>query len=186
VRLKKFDLEALARDRDQLWAEAATREAAGESIRLNEDLWPLAAEEQAQRTAADSYLEQIQHHIGHVQHGKISVEDLCCILDVRGAQRTQDHNIRLNKAMTELGWRRPNKKRLVRIKGRLVSGFVIGESPWDTTVEAYRDRDGLYVIPPVRDEGAASPEGNGASAASPEGESNVVNMHRTTPRPTSF
>jgi predicted P-loop ATPase len=126
VRLKKFDLEALARDLDQLWAEAATREAAGEGIRLNEDLWPLAAQEQAQRTAADGYVEQIQHHIGHVQHGKISVEDLCCILDVRGPARTQDHSIRLNKAMTELGWRRPNAARTVRIKGNLVSGFVIG------------------------------------------------------------
>jgi predicted P-loop ATPase len=45
----KFDLEALARDVDQLWAEAAQREASGVSIRLAEELWPAAEEEQRAR-----------------------------------------------------------------------------------------------------------------------------------------
>ena len=43
VGVERFDLEALKRDRDQLWAEAAAREASGASIRLPEQLWAAAA-----------------------------------------------------------------------------------------------------------------------------------------------
>jgi hypothetical protein len=53
VRMQRFDLAALRRDRDQLWAEAVAREAKGESIRLRRELWPLAAREQRQRLADD-------------------------------------------------------------------------------------------------------------------------------------
>ena len=49
VRVKEFDLEGLAKVRDQLWAEAAALEAKGESIRLPRELWPVAAKEQAAR-----------------------------------------------------------------------------------------------------------------------------------------
>mgnify|MGYP000061447843 CR=1 FL=1 len=37
-------LDELARDRDQLWAEAAHRQAAGEAIRMDPALWPAALE----------------------------------------------------------------------------------------------------------------------------------------------
>src|SRR5262249_40564267 len=50
VRVGRFDLEALKRDLNQLWAEAAAREAApGASIRLPEALWAEAAKEQQAR-----------------------------------------------------------------------------------------------------------------------------------------
>ena len=39
VRVQRFDVDAIERDRDQLWAEAAQREAEGASIRLPEELW---------------------------------------------------------------------------------------------------------------------------------------------------
>jgi hypothetical protein len=38
VKVGVFDLGKLSRDRDQLWAEAAVREAQG-SIRLNRERW---------------------------------------------------------------------------------------------------------------------------------------------------
>ena len=41
VRCKQFDIAALRRDRDQLWAEAAAREASGASIRMEQNLWPM-------------------------------------------------------------------------------------------------------------------------------------------------
>lgn len=50
-----FDLVALTRDRDQLWAEAASREAAGESIRLASSLWGDAAAQQEARRAGDPW-----------------------------------------------------------------------------------------------------------------------------------
>lgn len=55
VRVQWFDLDALRRDRDQLWAEAATREAAGASIRLDPALWAEAATEQEARREADPW-----------------------------------------------------------------------------------------------------------------------------------
>jgi predicted P-loop ATPase len=55
VRVRQFDVEALTRDRDQLWAEAAAREAAGMSIRLDPALWADAALAQEDRRAADPW-----------------------------------------------------------------------------------------------------------------------------------
>jgi len=55
VKVTRFDLERLKRDRDQLWAEAVVREAQGESIRLPESLWPAAAKEQEQRQEIDPW-----------------------------------------------------------------------------------------------------------------------------------
>lgn len=55
VRVTRFDVDALLVDRDQLWAEAATREAAGAAIRLEEHLWAEAAQHQEQRRAEDPW-----------------------------------------------------------------------------------------------------------------------------------
>lgn len=55
VRIKRFDVARLAADRDQLWAEAAHWEAEGESIRLPLELWPDAAERQAERKEEDEW-----------------------------------------------------------------------------------------------------------------------------------
>ena len=49
VRVDRFDVAALRRDRDQLWAEAAVRERAGESIRLDPSLYKAAGLEQEAR-----------------------------------------------------------------------------------------------------------------------------------------
>ena len=59
VALDGFDVEALARDRDQLWAEAvsASRQA---SIRLSSALWADAAVEQEARRAVDPWEEVIE------------------------------------------------------------------------------------------------------------------------------
>lgn len=50
VTVGRFDVERLRRDRDQLWAEAAAREATpGTSIRLDKSLWDAAGTEQERR-----------------------------------------------------------------------------------------------------------------------------------------
>jgi hypothetical protein len=59
VPIAKFDLALLAADRDQLWAEAAVREARGESIRLQESLYSAAAVEQEARHREDPWEEII-------------------------------------------------------------------------------------------------------------------------------
>ncbi len=55
VAINKFDLAALKRDVDQLWAEAAGLEAAGESIILPEKLWPMAADVRAARVQENPF-----------------------------------------------------------------------------------------------------------------------------------
>ena len=123
VRCKQFDIAALLRDRDQLWAEAAAREANGASIRMTQNLWPMAAEEQAQRLTADPYYEALQHELGEVKQGKISSANVWEILDVKAGARGQDQSRRMADAMRALGWERPNKGNIVKIGGnRCLSG----------------------------------------------------------------
>lgn len=55
VSVDKFDVEALRRDRDHIWAEAAYREAAGESIRLDPALYSFAETQQDSRRLEDPW-----------------------------------------------------------------------------------------------------------------------------------
>src|SRR5262249_40082376 len=139
VEVKWFDLDSFRRDRDQLWAEAALREANGDSIRLYQRLWSKAAEEQKRRTLQDPFFEQLQPDLEQVTYKttnestkkeevvevldvKIASETVWEILDMRGGQRTQEHNQRMGKAMRDLGWRRANTAGTVSIDGKMVVG----------------------------------------------------------------
>jgi predicted P-loop ATPase len=129
VRCQRFDVSALHRDRDQLWAEAAAREASGVSIRLDAELWPKAAEQQAQRLTEDPWLYVLQEAFQRIKDEttskKISAGAIWEILDVRGAQQTQEASRRVGEAMRKLGWKRPNSAGLVKIDGEPVSGSGI-------------------------------------------------------------
>ena len=144
VRCQRFNITALRRDRDQLWAEAAAREARGASNRLNQELWKKAAEEQEQRLTRDPWFEALHDALGDMK-GKISMEAIWTILDVRGAQRGQEQSRRVGEAMRKLGWRRANTAGTVKIEGKLVSGFVKDEQPWQT-VEAWRSKEGNLSV----------------------------------------
>jgi predicted P-loop ATPase len=122
----RFDLDALRRDRDQLWAEAASREAKGESIRLARELWPEAAKEQRQRLADDPYVAVLANHLGQ-REGKIKAADVWEILNLHGAQLTQDAYQRSAEAMKRIGWKRPNKAGTARFDGQLMPAYVRGE-----------------------------------------------------------
>lgn len=105
VRIKQFDLVALSRDVDQLWAEAAYREAAGESIRLHPDLWQDAAEQQDERRVDDPFVELLAETLGDKQ-GKVRSIDLWNALGIAVAQRTPDQTTRVGSAMKQLGFER--------------------------------------------------------------------------------
>lgn len=116
VLIRVFDVTALRRDRDQLWAEAAAREAKGESIRLAPELWPQAAVEQKERHADDPFVAMLDKYLGNVE-GKIRAADVWTILNLSGGQLTQDVFIRSSEAMKQIGWVRPNKAGIARFNG---------------------------------------------------------------------
>lgn len=100
-----FDVKKLREDREQLWAEAAAREANGESIRLDPRFWGVAAVEQEERTVDDPWIEIIARVLGD-REGKILAADAWLLVGVPTGQATQEHNARLGKAMRALGWER--------------------------------------------------------------------------------
>lgn len=104
VKIVRFDLAALARDRDQLWAEAVEMERAGVSIELPHDLWPVAASHQEQRLAIDPFEEILFGPLLEVE-GKVRTELVWEMLGMADrAKRTQSHMTRLGAVMQKHGW----------------------------------------------------------------------------------
>jgi hypothetical protein len=106
VRIAKLDVALLRRDRDQLWAEAAAREAAGESIRLPSTLYDAASDEQARRLVDDPWAEIIEHALGIYSTGKIVTSDIWAALDLADGHKTQENNARMGEIMRAQGWER--------------------------------------------------------------------------------
>ena len=119
IPVKVVNLETLKRDRDQLWAEAAYREAAGESVRLPERLWSDAAANQEERRAVDPWKEQLVDHF----ESQDSPIDLYTVeyLPVRkvwaalGADKAiwtnNTHADRVTRIMTEFGFKKKERFR---------------------------------------------------------------------------
>ena len=122
----EFDVEALARDRDQLWAEAAAREAKGESIRLDRSLWPVAAEMQKKRMIDDPFDDLLEQALSYLD-GKISSLSVLTILNIPEAQRTPQMELRAANAMKRLGWERPANA--IWLDGKTARGYLRGAPP---------------------------------------------------------
>lgn len=103
--LQEFDLVALKRDLDQLWAEAAHAEAQGESIRLARELWPVATEVQSKYRVEDSWATMIDLAIGHI-NGRITSVDLYKIINKASGSILHTDGRRLGRAMREVGFDR--------------------------------------------------------------------------------
>jgi hypothetical protein len=98
----------LKRDRDQLWAEAAAREAEGVSIRLPKELWDAAGTEQEKHTIEEPWVEVIQELLGDIK-GKLLCGDAWLLVGMLADKRTQNHSERLGVAMKACGWERKKK-----------------------------------------------------------------------------
>ena len=74
-----IDLAGIARDRDQLWAEAAAIEASGEALTLPPTLWSIASVEQQARLAHDPWEDAIERHLSRLpdktKDGKDTVKE---------------------------------------------------------------------------------------------------------------
>jgi predicted P-loop ATPase len=136
VKIEHIDIDTLACDRDQLWAEAAYWEAQGESIRLDPALYADARAEQESRRIVDPWRDQLETVLGDVQ-GKIRCEDIWRIIDKPLSHRSQHDNNRLGAAMRDLGWER----KLVKIAGRTCRAYVRGLLPY-SPIELWKTGDG--------------------------------------------
>jgi predicted P-loop ATPase len=139
VRVEGFDLAAIRRDRDQLWAEAATREATGASIRLDPRLYHEAARSQQARRVEDPWGRLIADALGGLT-GKIDPVRLWDIVGVEKARRTQADNDRLGTIMRDLGWDR--KKRRLRGFKTTRWAYIKGESTEEKGQEIFVQWEG--------------------------------------------
>ena len=118
VRVRQFDVEALTRDRDQLWAEAATREAAGESIRLAPTLWQAAARAQEDRRAGDPWepiLEPLLAGDGVVAVEHVKVAAIWEALKLEANHLNNQHSDRVAAILQRHGF---TGKRRIRVEGK--------------------------------------------------------------------
>jgi hypothetical protein len=123
VLTREIDLDALRRDRDQLWAEAAAREAAGASLVLPENLWAEAGEEQDARLENDPWEEVLAEAV--VNKTRVHTEKLFEKLNIPVKDQADFMAKRIGTIMKRLGWHKaPNP---ISIDGRQRRGFVKDE-----------------------------------------------------------
>jgi predicted P-loop ATPase len=125
-----IDLDALRRDRDQLWAEAAAAEASGETLVIDAALWGEAAERADARLPDDPWQDLLAAvetmPVGSVERvdGELRVLTEFLLHDVlrfeRARVKTGD-NRRLAGVMRRLGWTGP---KTFRVGSRTLKGYA--------------------------------------------------------------
>lgn len=109
VTVERFELAALRRDRDQLWAEAAAREAAGASIRLASELWMAAQVHQEQRREVDPWEERLGPLFEDTN--AVPVEAVWQVLGVTMDYRNIRHSRRVAAIAQRFGFTREKVRR---------------------------------------------------------------------------
>ena len=110
VSTSDIDTEAISLNRDQLWAEAAHREAKGRSITLPQELWGVAAVEQGKRVEPDAWTDVLSNLPTSISNGREVVASgniIENVLRIPPANIQPYHYRRLAKVMITLGWKGP-------------------------------------------------------------------------------
>ncbi|MGA2164486.1 MAG: VapE domain-containing protein [Solirubrobacteraceae bacterium] len=122
----RIDLERLARDRDQIWGEAAALEARGATTTLDPTLWAAAGAMQASRREADPWDDLLEvldlkgtqgvtiapSGDGRGHERRVSTGDIWTLrLQLDPGRLTTATSKRLASAMKRLGWDGPKKIR---------------------------------------------------------------------------
>jgi hypothetical protein len=130
VKTTVINIEALTRDRDQLWAEAAQAEREGASIVLRRDLWERARIEQVAREDYDPWIDKLADASGTTEQGEERISSIDLLETVLGIHISKQRDIdykRLGRCMRRLGWDGPKSMRIgrSRVKG-FTRSFVTG------------------------------------------------------------
>ena len=123
VRTSTINIEALRRDRDQLWAEAAQQEREGASIVLDPKLWGSASVEQQKREEVDPWDGILVDVVGTVEQEEERVTTTDLLTQVLGIHPSKQRDIdykRLGRCMRRLGWEGP---KVLRISGNITKGY---------------------------------------------------------------
>jgi|HubBroStandDraft_4_1064222.scaffolds.fasta_scaffold00027_45 hypothetical protein len=125
VRAPRVNLDALTRDRDQLWAQAAYIERSGASVFLREAMWGEVGALQDSRRDHDPWDDILRHVKGALNteqtEYRISTRDIFELwLRVGGDKLTDTSAKRLCYTMTRLGWNGP---KALRINDEVVRGY---------------------------------------------------------------
>jgi predicted P-loop ATPase len=128
VKTGEIDLDALKRDRDQLWAEACVLEATGENLVLPPDLWNDAADRQNDRLIDDPWLGLLRMHLDKdAERTRYSSQELLEeVLGIPCNRLNQTEAKRVSMLMARLGWQH---KTNLRVGGLSVTGYVSPEDP---------------------------------------------------------
>jgi predicted P-loop ATPase len=116
VRTSIIDLDALRRDRDQLWAEAVAADSRGEALTLANDLYEAAAQQQEERLVKDAWDDMLAGVKGEFTDAdgveRISSEKLLRVHLGLSPDKIHDGTTkRLRNSMHRLGWSGPKKMR---------------------------------------------------------------------------
>ncbi len=120
VTVTDIRLDALARDRDQLWAEAVHRYRAGEPWHLTDrEIIGAATEAQEDHAVVDVWQPAIEDYVSGKSH--VTVADVLTHgIDLERARQGQTEANRVARTLTALGWTRSR----VRIAGTLTRVYL--------------------------------------------------------------
>lgn len=142
VAVKRFDMGWIRANRDQLWAEACVRESQGESIRLKEELWSYAGEEQEKRREIDPWEGPLREAIIAVEPGdgdkrRITTSALWAALNIPIERRDRLSAMRISEIMQRFGFKRSR----VRPQGESVQvGYVQETDKLHIEEDEHRER----------------------------------------------
>jgi len=108
VEVGHCNITGFIRVRDQIWAEAAAREEAGESIRLPESMWQEAGREQQARAVGNAFVDKLAPILGN-REGILRADDAWTLLSIPLLQRDANAG-KFGKAMKALGWKRLQRR----------------------------------------------------------------------------
>ncbi|MEP3276725.1 MAG: virulence-associated E family protein [Stappiaceae bacterium] len=123
MKIGRIDIEAIQRDRDQIWAEAVTFYKNGEKWWIQEDEKAIVQEQQVYRTEPDAWGEMLGNAIG-LMDDTITMSDCIRWLNLPADRVELRHTMRIGRVLKSLGFER---RRFQTEDGQWSSKYVRSE-----------------------------------------------------------